>query len=467
MSNDNIVQLSSDKVKFSNINDALAAIKAGGFVVVCDDEARENEGDLVCAAATITPAMVNFMVREARGLVCVAVTPERAQELRLHPMVEDNTDPHQTAFTVSVDAGPEFGVTTGISAADRATTIQRLASNNASWQDFRRPGHIFPLQARQGGVLRRVGHTEAAIDLARLAELPALGVICEVMNDDGSMARRDELAAFAKKHNLPFITTAQIIQHRLQSERFVVRKAAAELDTRFGVFNVIGYQDQLNGVEHLALVKGSLETLTAEPPLVCVHHENVLSDVLGGRDDSLRDLDAAMDRINDAGRGAVLYLRSGSENAQGVVGALKAQARRQQNSDMQQHAMPDARSDWRDYGVGAQILTDLGIKQFRLITSGARKIVALRGYGLEVVDTILLPNNDDAAARPWTQPVVPPVLQATREEPVAAKAAPVVAKPEEKPAEKPIAKEPAKEQPKVMTMKMGGQIINNQALFEG
>jgi 3,4-dihydroxy 2-butanone 4-phosphate synthase/GTP cyclohydrolase II len=479
---DNIVQLSPDKIKFSTIDEALTALRNGSFVVVADDEGRENEGDLICAAGNITPAMVNFMAREARGLICVAVTAERAKQLDLHPMVVDNTDPHQTAFTVSVDAGPEFGVTTGISASDRATTIQRLASDNAVPKDFRRPGHIFPLTAQQGAVLRRVGHTEAAIDLTRLAGLGEMGVICEIMNDDGSMARRDDLMNFAKKHNLPFITIAQLIAYRMESERFVVRKIATQLNTRYGDFTAVGYTDMLNGVEHLALIKGDMDELKNGTPLVRVQHENTILDMLGHTDDpSVQNMAHAMTYIESQGSGVVIYLRSANGSAQGLLGSLKAHSNAM-TQDPDRVAMNSLNGNLREYGVGAQILNDLGVTRFRMITNTPKKIVALRGYGLEVVDTLPLPNvapsnrfdygqqpKASIAQQPAQQAGTPkapsaPKAEVKKEEPLVAKksdAATTTAKPAAND------KKEAKPEPKPMTMRMGGQIMSNQIMFEG
>ncbi len=463
MANEKIVQLTPDKIKFSTIEEALTALQEGKCVVVADDEGRENEGDLICAAALATPATINFMIREARGLVCVAMTAERAKALDLHPMVSENTDPKQTAFTVSVDAGPEFGTTTGVSAADRATTIQRLVSPNAIAKDFCRPGHIFPLIAQNGATLRRVGHTEAAVDLTRLAGLPEMGVICEIMNDDGSMARRDDLAAFAKKHDLPFITIAQLIAYRLERERFVVRKVQTPLNTRYGDFTAVGYTDMLNGVEHLALVKGSVEDLANGTPLVRVQHENMIMDVLGmGNDPSVQSLGEAMRYIDAQGSGVVIYLRSVNGTSQGLLGLLKT------HSDMITHdpdrsALSSLNVDLRDYGVGAQILSDLGVNRFRLITSKPKKLIALRGYGLEVVDMIPLPNSNsgsrfDFAATPsQTKPSAAPKTEAKKEEPLVARKADQVTK----------APANDKKEAKPMTMRMGGQIMSSQISFEG
>lgn len=464
MSNDKIVQLSPDKIKFSTISDAIGVIAKGGFIVVADDEGRENEGDLICAASAVTPEMVNFMVKEARGLVCVAMTKDRADALNLYPMVQDNTDPQQTAFTVSVDAGPEFGVTTGISAVDRATTIRCLVSETAVPDDFRRPGHIFPLLAKAGGVLRRVGHTEAALDFTRLAELPEMGVICEILNDDGTMARRDDLATFAKKHNIPFVTIAQLIKYRMERERFVVRKIVKEIETKYGSFTAVGYKDQLNGVEHLALVKGSLEQLKHSAPPIRVQHENMLLEILGESDEeNAQQMTAAMSYINAEGSGVVVYLRSQDGTPQSMLGTLKTYGQ-----GITKDKKSPAQNDLRDYGVGAQILADLGISQFRLITNNPKKIVALRGFGLDAIDTLQMPSGKFEFA-PKAKPEVKAETKA--EVRTEAKAVPQQnfapknenTKQEVKSAE---ASQEDQMKPELRTMRMGGQIISGQALFE-
>jgi len=457
MTTEKIVQLSPDKIKYSSVDLAISTIRNGGFVVVADDEGRENEGDLICAASAITPEMVNFMTKEARGLICVSITQEVAENLQLPQMVEDNSDPNQTAFTVSVDAGPEFGVTTGISVSDRATTIQRLVASNATAQDFRRPGHIFPVVSRKGGVLRRVGHTEAAQDLVRLADLPAAGVICEILNDDGSMARRDDLAAFAKKHNLPFITITQLISYMMEHERnrFVARRVVKEIETKYGTFNAVAYIDNLDGCEHLALVKGPIEELSQGTPHVRIQHEDPIIDVLGrtAEDEVPAEMAQAMEFIEYQGKGVVVYLRH-RDDSYGLVGALKAY-----NKDTPQKAYQNDKYDLREYGVGAQILADLGVKRFTLLGKSKKKIVALKGYGLEVVDSVPMadsPSNFEfsSLAKLETKPAAPAPeenkLQAQAQKP--------------KLEEKPLVAEP---RTTTMTMKMGGQVMSGQALFEG
>ena len=475
MTQDKIVQLSPDKIKYSSVEMAISAIRSGSFVVVADDEGRENEGDLICAASLITPEMVNFMAKEARGLICVSITPEVAENLNLPQMVEDNNDPHQTAFTISIDAGPEFNVSTGISAFDRATTIQRLAASNATAQDFRRPGHIFPVQARKGGVLRRVGHTEAAMDLTRLAGLPTMGVICEIMNDDGNMARRDDLAAFAKKHNLPFITITQLITYMManESDRFVSRRVVREIDTRFGTFNAVAYVDNLDGCEHLALVKGSLEDLPHDVPYVRVQHENPILDVLGktSSEDVPAEMAQAMAFMEEQGKGVVVYLRH-RDDAYGLVGSLKAY-----HKETAQSAYRSGKADLREYGVGAQILADLGVKRFNLLGNSTKKIIALRGYGLEVMGHTPMAEPQSTfdfaplakiEAKPVAQPVTPEVIEEAKT--AAATTAQNQNKKPETPKAAPAPKaeeRPLVAEPRLMTMKMGGQILSGQALFEG
>ena len=289
------------------IEQAVADLQAGKFIVVADDEDRENEGDLICAAERITPAMVNFMLREARGLICVALTAERAAELELPPQVESNTEGQQTAFTVTVDAAPRFGVTTGVSSADRAMTIQIAANPARSARDLRRPGHISPLRARDGGVLRRVGHTEAAVDLARLAKLWPAGVICEIMNEDGSMAKRPELERFTAQHGLTFITIAQLVAYRLQTERLVHRVAEARLPTEHGEWRIVGYRNDVDAREHVALVYG--EVAGDAPVLVRMHSKCLTGDVFHSqRCDCGWQLHRAMELISQAGQGVVVYL---------------------------------------------------------------------------------------------------------------------------------------------------------------
>ncbi|CAN5855230.1 bifunctional 3,4-dihydroxy-2-butanone-4-phosphate synthase/GTP cyclohydrolase II [soil metagenome] len=372
---------------FDRVEDALEDIRAGKIVIVADDEDRENEGDLVCAASAVTPEIINFMATRGRGLICLALAAERADELDLRPMTEVNTEAQGTAFTISVDAAARHGVTTGISAADRAKTIQVCLDPAATPADLRRPGHIFPIRARPGGVLRRVGQTEASVDLARMAGLAPAGVICEILNEDGSMARRPELEEFAREHDLRFITVAQIISHRLKTERLVRREAEAMLPSRHGAWRVVAYQNDVDVFEHVALVKGEVEG--RGDVLVRMHSECLTGDVFHSlRCDCGEQLEAAMRTIDAEGTGVIVYLRQEGRGI-GLVHKLKAYALQDTGMDtVQANEALGFRPDLREYGIGAQILIDLGLSSIRILTNNPKKIVGLDGYGLSVTEQV-------------------------------------------------------------------------------
>ena len=380
---------------FDTVEHALEDIRQGKLIIVADDEDRENEGDLVCAASLVTPETVNFMTQFGRGLICVALTQPRATALGLPLMTDENSDPQGTAFTISVDAHQRFGVTTGISAHDRAKTIEVLVDPESEPGDLRRPGHIFPLKARPGGVLRRVGQTEAAVDLASMAGLPPIGVICEILNPDGTMARRPELELYAKEHGLRFITVAQLVSYRLTKERLVTRVAEANLPTEFGPFRIIAYQSPIDDREHVALVKGDVggdveegvegDVEADEGVLVRMHSECLTGDVFGSlRCDCGWQLRAALEQVSERGRGVIVYLKQEGRGI-GLHNKIRAYELQDQGHDtVEANQALGFKPDLRDYGIGAQILLDLGLKKICLLTNNPRKIVGLEGYSLEV-----------------------------------------------------------------------------------
>jgi len=392
----------TDSLK-DQVETAIDRIRQGGLVIVADDEDRENEGDLVCAAELISPETINFMCTHGRGLICLTLAEEIADRLDLPLMTNGKlSDPNETAFTVSIDARNEFGVSTGISAPDRARTIQVAVDPRTRPSDLLRPGHVFPLRAKPGGVLQRVGQTEASVDLARLAGLGAAGVICEILNEDGTMARRPDLEAFSGRHDIPFITVAQIVSYRLRTESLVHRVAEAGLPTPWGDFRIVGYRNDVDNREHVALVRG--EVKGRDDVLVRVHSKCLTGDVFHSqRCDCGAQLDAAMRKVVEAGAGVVVYLDQEGRGI-GLLNKLRAYELQDQGHDtVEANEALGFPPDLRNYGIGAQILLDLGLRSIRIMTNNPKKLAGLEGFGLEISDRIPLEATTDERLRPYLE----------------------------------------------------------------
>jgi 3,4-dihydroxy 2-butanone 4-phosphate synthase/GTP cyclohydrolase II len=371
---------------FGTIEQALQDLRDGKFIVVADDEDRENEGDLIIAAQHISPAKINFLM-QAKGMICLALNAERVTQLDLPMMGPDNNDAFRTSYTVTIDAAPRFGVTTGISAADQAKTIQVAVDPETVPGDLRRPGHVHPLRARTGGVLQRVGHTEAAVDFCRLAGLNPAGVICEILNDDGTTAKRPELETFAIKHSLTFVTVAQLVEYRLRTERLVHREAEARLPTAYGEFRILGFRNDVDSHEHVALVFGDISD--GEQVLVRMHSKCLTGDTFHSlRCDCRWQLESAMEMVAREGRGVIVYLDQEGRGI-GLVNKLKAYQLQDQGHDtVEANEKLGFAPDIRNYGIGAQILLDLGLKSIRPITNNPKKLVGLEGYGLKIGERV-------------------------------------------------------------------------------
>ena len=376
-----------ENFKFDNIEEAIEDFKNGKMIIVADDEDRENEGDLICSGQMVTPEIIKFMAENAKGLICLAISGEIAEKMELPQMVEQNSESMKTAFTISIDAAEKYGVTTGISAYDRAKTIEVCIAPDAKPSDLRRPGHLFPCVARKGGVLTRTGHTEAVVDLARLCGHIPAGPMCEIMAEDGHMAKRDQLYKFAQKHGIKFISVADLIACRLKSEKIVTREAEANLPTQFGEFKIYGYVNKITGQESVALVK---DDGSDKIPLVRVHSECLTGDIFHSlKCDCNYQLHSALEMINEYGKGALVYMKGHEGRGIGIINKIKAYHLQECGQDtVEANLSLGFKEDLRDYGMGAQIIRDLGFNNFNLITNNPKKIIGLNGYGLTVHDIV-------------------------------------------------------------------------------